>query len=180
MIGGAFGTLWVVVALSALPRYERALPRIAILVAGITLVWFALDFRKHFRDAAGPQSPTPRSKKMTVLVLVEAAFIFAGARFFDGIEHHQSWFIAYLLFVVGAHFLPMAQIQHAKNLVFLGLGMCLCGIGAGLAIVAEVGRAWWLGVPCGAAGACLLISALVGIVQVGRDYRRLNSVPGSA
>ncbi|RSN47945.1 hypothetical protein DMC64_12035 [Amycolatopsis sp. WAC 04197] len=150
-IGVGFGAGWWFFGASSVGDGSTPLVVVGI-VAVLGLVgWLVLTARRGAGlPAGGGREESPFGKQYGIAVLLMLVGIFAGARVFSAVFELPEAVPAWVLFVVGLHFLPFAKLFDSRR--FLVLSALLCAV----AVLAIVGwAAAWQLVP-GFGGAVVL------------------------
>jgi hypothetical protein len=150
-IGVGFGAGWWFSATASMPLLR---------VVGVVLVvalaaWVFLTARRG-RDlpAGGGRGDSPFGKQYGIAVLLMVVAIFAGSKVLSAVFELPEAIPAWVLFVVGLHFVPFAKLFGSNR--FLLLAGLLCGVAVLAVVLGAVGSTWaWQAVP-GFGGALVL------------------------
>ncbi|OKJ97392.1 DUF7010 family protein [Amycolatopsis sp. CB00013] len=154
-IGVGFGAGWWFFGASSVGDGATLLVVVGI-VAVLGLVgWLVLTARRGAGlPAGGGREESPFGKQYGIAVLLMLVGIFAGARVLSAVFEVPEAVPAWVLFVVGLHFLPFAKLFGSRR--FLVLSALLCAVAALSAVLAIAGwAAAWQLVP-GFGGAVVL------------------------
>lgn len=164
LIGAVFGAVFVVVnAGSPLGAVESTVLRVVACLgaAGVLAMWVLAVRRGGPR--ARPTSAGGRgamfSPKYAVVVVAEVVLLFGGLRALGALGWPEQGNVAWVAFVVGAHFVALAPIWRDWSIGVTGAVLTVLG-GAGL-VMAGVGAVTWVPFVSGVlSGAVLLGAAL--------------------
>ncbi|MFE5567703.1 DUF7010 family protein [Amycolatopsis japonica] len=154
-IGVGFGAGWWFFGASSVGDGSTPLVVVGI-VAVLGLVgWLVLTARRGAGlPAGGGREESPFGKQYGIAVLLMLVGIFAGARVLSAVFDLPEAVPAWVLFVVGLHFLPFAKLFGSRR--FLVLSALLCAVAVLSAVLAIAGwAAAWQLVP-GFGGAVVL------------------------
>lgn len=159
LIGVAFGAGWWFSGAAALSGGGGVVMVVGAVVA-VGLVAWVFRFGRFARllPAGGGRADSPFGAKYGIAVLLAVAAIFAGSRLLTVFELPQA-VPAWVLFVVGAHFVPFAKLFGSNRYLLLAAMLCGAGVFAFVLGVAGLERAWRL-VP-GFDGAAVLWGTVV-------------------
>jgi hypothetical protein len=116
--------------------------------------------------AGGGREASPFGKKYGIAVLLMVVGIFAGSRLLTVLDLPQV-VPAWVLFVVGAHFVPFVKLFGSTR--FLLLAALLCGAAVLAVVLGAAGLEWaWRLVP-GFGGAAVLWGTVVAGLLDGRQ-----------
>lgn len=134
VIAAVFGLVYVAVNAGQLPAPASWALRAAALVvfAGVLLLVAAGRHRRagapgDGRGQAGP-GRAPFGRRYWLIVLVEFAAIFAGARTLSGPLDRPDAGVAWVTFVVGTHFFVLAAHFGARFFHVLAAALTMCGV----------------------------------------------------
>lgn len=168
LIGAVFGLIYLEVNAGPLPALAALLLRIGGLAA-FAAVLLALVRGRPRTAREQPASDSPPSgpnalfgRSYWLVVAAEAAALVAGLALLGGPLHTPGAGVAWVSFVVGMHFLPLAAIFGVRLFAWLGVAIAACGA-AGLALAATAAPDAPIAVVSGIVpGALLLASAWYG------------------
>lgn len=158
LIGTGFGAGWWFSGATAVPG-GTVLVVLGVVIA-VFLAGWALRFgRSGGRlPAGGGRESSPFGRKYGIAVLLMVVGIFAGSRLLTVLDLPQA-VPAWVLFVVGVHFVPFVKIFGSTR--YLSLAALLCGAGVLAAVLGVAGLEWaWRLVP-GFGGAAVLWGTVV-------------------
>ncbi|QFZ18204.1 hypothetical protein [Saccharothrix syringae] len=172
-IGTAFGAGWWFSAVGSVPA-----ARVPLLVLGVVAVVAlgTLFVRLVRRGAALPPAPggtNPFGPRYGIAVALMLVAIFAGSRVLSSVLDLPEAVPAWVLLVVGLHFLPFVRLFGSTR--FRTLAWLLCGVAVVGAALGALGAEWaWRAVP-GFGGAAVLWSvAAAGLLD---GLRQTAGVP---
>ncbi|ANN15233.1 hypothetical protein SD37_05900 [Amycolatopsis orientalis] len=152
-IGVGFGAGWWFFGASS----AGSAPLVVVGVVAVLALagWLALTARRGAGlPSGGGREESPFGKQYGIAVLLMLVGIFAGARVLSAVFEVPEAVPAWVLFVVGLHFLPFAKLFGSRR--FLVLSALLCAVAVLAAVLAIVGwAAAWQLVP-GFGGAVVL------------------------
>jgi hypothetical protein len=131
-IEGGFGAVWMAMGMAA-----AGVPvggAIAIVVPVFVLIaCLGATLRRRLPKLSGPESPEKkqRMRAFGVVNVVQWGAIFGTITLLTS-WHLYGWIVSAILLIVGAHFLPLAQIFGSRQHVVTGAALMLC---AAVAIV---------------------------------------------
>lgn len=166
LIGAGFGAGWWFSGSAAVSGGGTALMVAGAVITACLVVW-ALRFGRSggHLPAGGGRESSPFGKKYGIAVLLMIVGIFAGSRLLTVLELPQA-IPAWVLFVVGAHFVPFVKLFGSSR--FLLLAALLCGAGVLAVVLGAAGLEWaWRLVP-GFGGAAVLWGTVVAGLLDGR------------
>lgn len=158
VIGGVFGTVFVVVNSASSPGALRAILLIATALTVVAIVAALVRL---------PADPTPPSSKpfgrgYWLVVAAEVLALFAGIRIIAGPLDHPEAGVAWVAVVVGVHFFALGRLWRVRLFLSLGGGLTVLGL-IGLALAFGGAEAMWVDLVAGVgSGALLLAAALRG------------------
>jgi len=158
MIFSVFGSGWLL--FWAARSFAQAALMCA-LISGLGLALFFAAFRqyRHNREAHAAIVETPESKKgkriFNIVNIAQGVAIFLAANIAKNIGHPE-WFVPAFIFIVGAHFIPLAKVFHSRRHTVIGVAMMAWALA--YPQLAQSGAADPLG--CLGAGLILWASAL--------------------
>ncbi|KJK48626.1 hypothetical protein UK23_16595 [Lentzea aerocolonigenes] len=159
LIGVGFGIGWWFSGVAALSSGGTVLMVLGVVIAAGLAGWVLRFGRFAGRlPGGGGREAGPFGRTYGIAVLLMVVAIFAGSRLLTVLDLPQA-VPAWVLFVVGVHFVPFAKLFGSTR--FLLLAALLCGVGV-LAVglgVAGLGWSWRL-VP-GFGGAIVLWGTVV-------------------
>jgi hypothetical protein len=145
LVGAVFGMLFVAInAHEPLPAAVGAPLRViaGIALAFVVFVYFAAG--KLIKTGAAPEE-APRGpmfgKGYLIVVAVEVVALFGGIQVLRLLEQPTEMTVAWIAFVVGAHFVALAPLWKAPSMLVPGLLPTVLGI-AGLIMAATGAVAW--------------------------------------
>lgn len=141
--GGAIGTIflslfglaWILFALASLSRLHVAVAiLLSCLVAGL-LVSSVSTIRRTHGPVHSEQAHAARGKHLNRMLglvnVVQWTAIFLAANLLDHF-HHQRWIVPTIIFIVGAHFLPLAYLFRARLHYATGCALMIWAVAAPL------------------------------------------------
>ncbi|MFJ8911002.1 DUF7010 family protein [Amycolatopsis sp. NPDC102389] len=168
-IGVGFGAGWWFFGASSVSGGSMPL-----VVAGVAAVlglagWLALAARRGAGlPAGGGREESPFGKRYGIAVLLMLVGIFAGARVLSAVFEVPEAVPAWVLFVVGLHFLPFAKLFGSRRFLVLSALLCAVAVLAAVSALAGWASAWQL-VP-GFGGAMVLWGTVVaGLLSTSRQ-----------
>ncbi|MBC3810130.1 DUF7010 family protein [Undibacterium aquatile] len=98
------------------------------LISGLGLALFFAAFRQYRRNreahAAAAESPENKKEQriFNIVNIVQGVAIFLSANIAKNIGHPE-WFVPAFIFIVGAHFIPLAKVFHSRRHTVIGVAM---------------------------------------------------------
>ncbi|MEU0878216.1 hypothetical protein ABZ345_06425 [Lentzea sp. NPDC005914] len=158
LIGTGFGAGWWFSGATAVSGGT------ALVVLGAVITVFLSGWALRFGrsggqlPAGGGRESSPFGKNYGIAVLLMVVGIFAGSRLLTVLELPQA-IPAWVLFMVGLHFVPFVKIFGSVR--YLSLAALLCGAGVLAVVLGAAGLEWaWRLVP-GFGGAAVLWGTVV-------------------
>lgn len=159
-IGVGFGAGWWFFGASSVSGGSTPLVVVGVAVVLGLAGWLVLIARRGAGlPAGGGREESPFGGRYGIAVALMLVGIFAGARVLSAVFEIPEAVPAWVLFVVGLHFVPLAKLFGSRR--FLVLSAVLCGVAVLAAVLAIAGwaEAWQL-VP-GFGGAVVLWATVV-------------------
>jgi hypothetical protein len=130
MFFSVFGGVWLV--MWSLQAYGVMPVLLALIAAGaIGLFLGALRQFRHNRSAHAAEANTPESKRTSrifnIVNAIQWTMVFIAANVLNNMGY-KEWFVPVLIFIVGAHFLPLAAAFKARRHYFIGAAMILLAL----------------------------------------------------
>lgn len=125
MIFSVFGSGWLLAW--AIRSFAQAAWMCA-LISGLGLALFITAFRQYRRnrEAHAAVVETPESKKgkriFNIVNIGQGVAIFLAVNVVNNIGHPE-WFVPAFIFIVGAHFIPLAKVFHSRRHTVTGVAM---------------------------------------------------------
>ena len=161
-IFAVFGAGWLI-AWSEKTMGNAPVVWAAIVLLGLAMLLTAYRQFKRNRDAHAAQADTPQSKraaKVFNLVNVgQGLAIFLALNVANNIGHPE-WFVPAFIFVVGAHFIPLAPLFKAPRHYVVGFALIVLALA--YPFLAKGGPADPIG--CLGTGLILWVSAISGLL----------------
>jgi hypothetical protein len=173
-IGVGFGAGWWFSGAASVPDAAVVLRIVGVVVLVGVAGWLFLTARKGSGlPAGGGRGDSPFGKQYGIAVLLMLVGIFAGSRVLTAVLDLPEAVPAWVLFVVGLHFVPFAKIFGSRR--FTALGALLCGVAVLAVVLGAIGRTWaWQAVP-GFGGALVLwATAAAGLLDGARQMARAS------
>ncbi|MEU8411246.1 hypothetical protein AB0C24_00570 [Amycolatopsis japonica] len=144
-IGVGFGAGWWFFGASSVGGGSTPLVVVGI-VAVLGLVgWLVLTARRGSGlPAGGGREESPFGKQYGIAVLLMLVGIFAGARVLSAVFEVPEAVPAWVLFVVGLHFLPFAKLFGSRRFLVLSALLCALAVLAAVLAIAGWAAAWQL------------------------------------
>ncbi|AIG73783.1 Conserved putative membrane protein [Amycolatopsis japonica] len=144
-IGVGFGAGWWFFGASSVGDGSTPLVVVGI-VAVLGLVgWLVLTARRGAGlPAGGGREESPFGKQYGIAVLLMLVGIFAGARVLSAVFDLPEAVPAWVLFVVGLHFLPFAKLFGSRRFLVLSALLCAVAVLAAVLAIAGWAAAWQL------------------------------------
>lgn len=173
LIGAVFGLIYVLVNAGSLPS-DAAIPLRALGVIAFVVVLVALARAEADAQPTGERGFGPG---FWPVVAGEVVALVVGLRLLNGPLGAPDAGVAWVSFVVGAHFVVLAAVFRERLYLWLGVAIGVCGVaGLGLAALAAAAApiavvsgvipgavlltaGWWGTRPAGQGGPCLEIPA---------------------
>lgn len=138
LIGGAFGTVFVVINSGALPSLVRTALLVVAVVAVLAIVLLSIRSRRQAVRAGGDieegadsstqrEGRRPFGRPYWLLVGVEGIALFGGSMIISRLGHPELG-IAWVAFVVGTHFFVLARIFGLARFHLLAAVVTTLGI----------------------------------------------------
>ncbi|MBC3883781.1 DUF7010 family protein [Undibacterium griseum] len=130
MIFSVFGSGWLL--FWAARSFTQAAVQWA-LIGGLGLALFITAFRQYRRnrEAHAAVVETPESKKgkriFNIVNIGQGLAIFLALNIVNNIGHPE-WFVPVFIFIVGAHFIPLAKVFHNKRHTVTGVAMMVLAL----------------------------------------------------
>ncbi|SDY47800.1 hypothetical protein SAMN05421504_105674 [Amycolatopsis xylanica] len=155
LIATGFGAGWWFSGTAAVNGPKTVLVVLGIVVVVALVAWIvALGRRGADLPAGGGRGDSPFGKQYGISVLLMVVGIFAGARVLSGVFDLPQAVPAWVLLLVGLHFLPFSRLFGTRR--FLVLAILLCVVAVAAAVLGAAGQEWaWRTVP-GFGGAVVL------------------------
>jgi hypothetical protein len=169
-IVGGFGAVWLAMGMASAGVVWQA-GVAAVLPVFVLIAFLGAGVRRRLPHIA--EVETPEKKQMmrafAVVNVVQWVAIFGVVNLLANL-HFNQWIVPAIVLIVGAHFIPLAQIFQARQHLKTGIAMMLC---AALAVVlpASIREA----VECVSAGVILWISAAAALYAAFRMTRSRNT-----
>ncbi|MBP2478389.1 uncharacterized membrane protein YhaH (DUF805 family) [Crossiella equi] len=167
-IATGFGAGWWFFGAGVSPAASTALRVAGGVLLATLLGWLAVTARRG-RNLPGAQAarPGPFGKVYGIAVLLMLVGIVGGARVLTGVFALPEAVPAWVLFVVGLHFLPFTRLFGSRRFLVLSVALCLVAVLA--AVLGAAGQVWaWQGVVGFGAAAVLWGLAAVALVDGNR------------
>lgn len=125
MIFSVFGSGWLLAW--AIRSFAQAAWMCA-LISGLGLALFITAFRQYRRNRETHAAvvETPESKKgkriFNIVNIGQGVAIFLAVNVVNNIGHPE-WFVPVFIFIVGAHFIPLAKVFHSRRHTVTGVAM---------------------------------------------------------
>ncbi|MGK4592753.1 DUF7010 family protein [Amycolatopsis sp. w19] len=144
-IGVGFGAGWWFFGASSVGDGSTPLVVVGI-VAVLGLVgWLVVTARRGAGlPAGGGREESPFGKHYGIAVLLMLVGIFAGARVLSAVFEVPEAVPAWVLFVVGLHFLPFAKLFGSRRFLVLSALLCAVAVLAAVLAIAGWAAAWQL------------------------------------
>ncbi|ONF62384.1 DUF7010 family protein [Amycolatopsis keratiniphila] len=144
-IGVGFGAGWWFFGASSVADGSTPLVVVGI-VAVLGLVgWLVLTARHGAGLPAGDgREESPFGKRYGIAVLLMLVGIFAGSRVLSAVFEVPEAVPAWVLFVVGLHFLPFAKLFGSRRFLVLSALLCAVAVLAAVLAIAGWAAAWQL------------------------------------
>ncbi|MEU3765310.1 hypothetical protein AB0E55_09655 [Amycolatopsis keratiniphila] len=144
-IGVGFGAGWWFFGASSVDGGSTPLVVVGI-VAVLGLVgWLALTARRGAGLPAGAgREESPFGKRYGIAVLLMLVGIFAGSRVLSAVFEVPEAVPAWVLFVVGLHFLPFAKLFGSRRFLVLSALLCVVAVLAPVLAIAGWAASWQL------------------------------------
>lgn len=158
LIAAAFGRVWLSTVAEGLRGWRTVIEVAGWAVLGsfaITGVLVALQVLRSPPPSGGERPRTAWAVWCGVVILVEGALIGAGGNLLGGSLAHPEWIPVWTLFVVGAHFSPLAIIFRIGAFHKLAGAICAAAVISAL-IASLIGTATLWSVLPGLSGAAAL------------------------
>ncbi|CAM3896359.1 DUF7010 domain-containing protein [Kibdelosporangium persicum] len=175
-IGIGFGLGWWFYGVTSVPDVATAL-RVAGIVALLGLVVWTLRIGRRAGDlpAASGKSPFGRAYGIAVLVMLVA--IFAGSRVLSAVLDKPEAVATWVLFVVGAHFVPFVKIFGSQR--YMTMALLLCGVAVLAAVLGLSGLSWAWAAVTGFGGAIVMWGTVIAALADGakKITRQMSGSP---
>lgn len=125
MIFSVFGSGWL---LFWAARSAAQAMLVWALIGGVGLALFFAAFRQYRRNreahAAAAESPENKKEQriFNIVNIAQGVAIFLSANIAKNIGHSE-WFVPAFIFIVGAHFIPLARVFHTHRHTVTGVAM---------------------------------------------------------
>lgn len=125
MVFSVFGSGWL---LFWAARSAAQAVLLWALIGGVGLALFFTAFRQYRRnrEAHAAVAETPDSKKgkriYNIVNIVQGVAIFLALNIANNIGHPE-WFVPAFIFIVGAHFIPLAKVFHTHRHTMTAVAM---------------------------------------------------------
>jgi hypothetical protein len=160
LIGIGFGIGWWFYGVTAAPGAATVLRIVGVVVLVALLAWaFSLARRGGALPAGEGRGASPFGRKYAIAVVLMVIAIFAGTRVLTGVLDVPEAGGTWVLFCVGAHFIPFAKLFGSNR--FLVMAWLLCGVAALAAVLGFAGFGWAWAAVTGFGGAAVLWSTVV-------------------
>jgi hypothetical protein len=168
-IGVGFGAGWWFFGATSVSNGSTPLVGSGVAVVLGLVGWLILTARRGAGlPAGGGREESPFGKRYGIAVLLMLVGIFAGARVLSAVFELPEAVPAWVLFVVGLHFLPFAKLFGSRRFLVLSVSLCVAAVIAAVLAVAGWKAAWQL-VP-GFGGAVILWATVVtGLLDAARQ-----------
>ncbi|WP_410600497.1 DUF7010 family protein [Amycolatopsis sp. lyj-90] len=168
-IGVGFGAGWWFFGASSVSGGSMPLVVLGVLAVLGLVGWLVLTARRGAGlPAGGGREESPFGKRYGIAVLLMLVGIFAGARVLSAVFEAPEAVPAWVLFVVGLHFLPFAKLFGSRRFLVLSVLLCVVAVLAAVLAIAGWTAAWQL-VP-GFGGAVILWATVVaGLLDTARQ-----------
>jgi hypothetical protein len=159
MIGTGFGFGWWFYGVTSAPDAAVVLRVVGVaLLAGLSAWAFRIG-RSGGALPAGEGGSSPFGKQYGIAVVLMIVAIFAGSRLLTAVFDLPEATATWVLFCVGAHFVPFAKLFGSSR--FLLMAGLLCGVAVLAAVLGLAGLGWaWVAVT-GFGGAAVLWGTVV-------------------
>jgi len=159
-IGVGFGAAWWFFGASSVSGGSTTLVVVGVAAVLVLAGWLVLTARRGAGlPAGGGREESPFGKQYGIAVLLMLVGIFAGARVLSAVFALPEAVPAWVLFVVGLHFLPFAKLFGSRRFLVLSALLCVVAVLAVVLAIAGWTAAWQL-VP-GFGGAVVLWATVV-------------------
>ncbi|MFE6610293.1 hypothetical protein [Amycolatopsis sp. NPDC057786] len=168
-IGVGFGAGWWFFGASSVDGGSTPLVVVGVAAVLGLAGWLVLTARRGAGlPAGGGREESPFGRRYGIAVVLMLVGIFAGARVLSALFEFPEAVPAWVLFVVGLHFLPFAKLFRSRR--FLVLSALLCGVAALAAVLAIAGwAAAWQLVPGFGGAAVLWATVVAGLLATDRQ-----------
>ncbi|MCP2165544.1 hypothetical protein [Goodfellowiella coeruleoviolacea] len=145
LIGVGFGAGWWFSAAPSVPGAATALVVAGVVVTLALVGWLVRIGRLGAGlPAGGGRERSPFGRRYGLAVLVMVVAIMAGARVLTGVFALPQAVPAWVLLVVGLHFVPFVGIFGSRRFLLLAVLLCaVAGLAAVLGGAAGLDWAWW-------------------------------------
>jgi hypothetical protein len=130
MIFSIFGSAWLI-AWSVKTFGVKPIPWALIAILGMSIFLSAVRQFKRNQDAHAAESDSPESKRLSrvfsIVNIGQGVAILVAVNVTNNLGH-KEWFIPVFIFIVGAHFLPLAVVFKATRHYVTGIAMILLAI----------------------------------------------------
>jgi hypothetical protein len=159
-IGVGFGAGWWFYGTGSAPAVATVLRVLGVVLVLALVGWIVLTGRRGGALPLGEgRGRSPFGRQYGIAVLLMLVAIFAGARLLSAVFAVPEAVPAWVLLVVGLHFVPFAKIFGSSR--FLWLGGMLAAVAVLAAVLGAVGVTWaWRAAP-GFGGALVLWASVV-------------------
>ncbi len=142
LVGAVFGMLFVAInATEPLPSVVGTLLRVAAILALMFVIYVYLVVGKLTRNGAASPGGPMFGRAYLVIVAVEAVLLFGGLPVLGALGVPEQVNVAWIAFVVGAHFIALAPVWKAPSMLVPGVVPAVLGI-AGFVMAATSAIAW--------------------------------------
>ncbi len=168
-IGVGFGAGWWFFGASSVSGATTALLAVGVATVLALIGWLVVTARRGAGlPAGGGREDSPFGKQYGIAVLLMLVGIFAGSRVLSAVFEVPEAVPAWVLFVVGLHFLPFAKLFSSRRFLVLTVSLCAVAVLAAVLGLAGWAAAWRL-VP-GFGGALVLWATVVaGLLEGARS-----------
>jgi hypothetical protein len=146
LVGAVFGMLFVAInANEPLPSLAGTLLRVAAVLALMFVIFVYVTAGKMIRTGAVPQGGQAGGpmfgRAYLVIVAVEVVLLFGGLPVLGALGVPEQVNVAWIAFVVGAHFIALAPVWKAPSMLVPGVAPTVLGI-AGFVMAGTSALEW--------------------------------------
>jgi len=144
IIGAVFGAVFIFAnAGDPLPFAVVMALRVLAVVGLIVAIASAVTARRRADAGADTDAPRPPmfGGKYWLIVVIEFAAIFGGAALLRALDAPVHTTIAWVAFVVGVHFIPLAKVWREASILIPAYGLTVLGA-VGFAVAFTSAEAW--------------------------------------